>query len=149
VTTNETDPTDDRTPEDDLSEGDESAADEIDLDEAGSTAEPEPSPAEEPEMLRTRAAGDDTAVDEPLLTDATGYQDRWYEIQTGFVDEPGRAVQSAAELLTEVMDDLTRRLATELEAFDAQCGAGDDASTEDLRVAFQRYRSFFDRLLAA
>jgi hypothetical protein len=87
--------------------------------------------------------------DEPLLADATGYQDRWYEIQTGFVDEPSRAVQSAGELLTEVMDDLTRRLTSELEAVDAQHGAGDEASTEDLRVAFQRYRSFFDRLLTA
>jgi hypothetical protein len=28
-------------------------------------------------------------------------------------------------------------------------GKGDNVSTEDLRVALQRYRSFFDRLLAA
>ena len=48
-----------------------------------------------------------------------------------------------------MMDDLTRRLTTELEAFDAGRGAGEDVSTEDLRVTFQRYRSFFDRLLAA
>jgi hypothetical protein len=86
---------------------------------------------------------------EPLLADATGYQDRWYEIQTGFVDEPSRAVQSAGELLTEMMDDLTRRLTSELQAVDARQGAGDEVSTEDLRVAFQRYRSFFDRLLTA
>ena len=47
------------------------------------------------------------------------------------------------------MDDLTRRLSTELQTFDARQGAGDDVSTEDLRVTFQRYRTFFDRLLAA
>ncbi|MGH9231156.1 MAG: hypothetical protein ACRD07_20920 [Acidimicrobiales bacterium] len=105
-----------------------------------------PSVAERSTATHTTAPAD---VDEPLLVDATGYQDRWYEIQTGFVDEPGRAVQSAGELLTEMMDDLTRRLTTELGAFDARPGAGDDASTEDLRVTFQRYRSFFDRLLTA
>jgi hypothetical protein len=96
------------------------------------------------------AAGDvASGVDGPLLADATRYQDRWYEIQTGFVDEPSNAVQSAGELLTEMMDDLTRRLTTELGAFDAGPGAGADISTEDLRVTFQRYRGFFDRLLAA
>ena len=87
-----------------------------------------------------------SGADTPLLTDATGYQDRWYEIQTGFVDEPARAVQDAGELLTEVMDDLTRRLTAEVEAFDTRQGGG-EASTEDLRVTFQRYRTFFDRLL--
>jgi hypothetical protein len=87
-----------------------------------------------------------SGADTPLLTDATGYQDRWYEIQTGFVDEPARAVQNAGELLTEVMDDLTRRITAELEALDTRQGGG-EVSTEDLRVTFQRYRTFFDRLL--
>jgi hypothetical protein len=65
------------------------------------------------------------------------------------VDEPGQAVQSAGELLTELIDDLNRRLTTELEALDARREASDDVSTEDLRVTFQRYRSFFDRLMSA
>jgi hypothetical protein len=88
------------------------------------------------------------AVDEAFLADASGYQDRWNEIQTGFVDEPSRAVQRAGELLTDLMDDLARTLATDLETFGARGGARDEASTEDLRVAFQRCRSYFDRLLA-
>jgi hypothetical protein len=94
-----------------------------------------------------------SGADEPLLADATGYQDRWNQIQTGFVDEPRRAVQSADELLAEVMDDLARTFASELEALEARWGGGDKASdkasTDDLRVAFQRYRSFFNRLLSA
>jgi hypothetical protein len=141
-------------------------------DESQSPTEVEPSALEEPETGPAGVAEEDTVVDgdppdteprssdaatgedapgvdEPLLADATGYQDRWYEIQTGFVDEPRHAVQSAGELLTEMMDDLTRRLTTELERFDAQRGAHEDVSTEDLRVTFQRYRLFFDRLLAA
>jgi hypothetical protein len=138
--------------------------------ELAAEPEPEPSVPNEPEAGTVGMAQDDTLVDResrdveprsdtagdvapgvegPLLADATRYQDRWYEIQTGFVDEPRHAVQSASELLTEMMDDLTRRLTTELGEFDAQRGAGEDVSTEDLRVTFQRYRSFFDRLLAA
>jgi hypothetical protein len=177
MTTNEADRTDDRGLATDVFAPDEAAdepeADEIEEgDEPRLAAEPEPSTPEEPEAEPVGTAEDDTVVDgdpsdteprsggtaaghvtsdvdRPLLADATGYQDRWYEIQTGFVDEPGRAVQSAGELLTEMMDDLTRRLTTELEAFDGQRGPGEDVSTEDLRVTFQRYRSFFDRLLAA
>jgi hypothetical protein len=175
VTTNETDRTDDRGPATEVFAPDESVdepeADEVEeRDESRLAAEPEPSmPAHETEPVGV--AEDDTVVDDdrsdtpgissggagdvasgvdgPLLADATRYQDRWYEIQTGFVDEPGHAVQSAGELLTEMMDDLTRRLTTELGTFDAGRGAGADVSTEDLRVTFQRYRGFFDRLLAA
>ena len=177
MTTNEADRADDRAPATDVFASDESTdepeIDEIAVDgESQLAAEPQPSPADEPETESAQAAEDDTdvdgdrfdteprsagdatgdvasGVDEPLLADATGYQDRWYEIQTGFVDEPNRAVQSAGELLTEVVDDLTRRLSTELQTFDARQGAGDGVSTEDLRVTFQRYRTFFDRLLAA
>jgi hypothetical protein len=172
VTTNEADRTDDQGP---ATEGfasdasvDEPEADEIEeRDESRLGAEPEPSAAAEHETEPVGIAGDDTAVDGdrsdaaassvdaasgvdgPLLADATRYQDRWYEIQTGFVDEPHHAVQTAGELLTEMMDDLTRRLTTELGTVDAGPGAGGDVSTEDLRVTFQRYRAFFDRLLAA
>jgi hypothetical protein len=173
-TTDETD-VDDFTPDEsrvDESRADESGTDETDVDdeselsaEGDTVVEGEPPPAEpsapddrraaesQPEAALggTDAAATDLApgADESLLADATGYQDRWYEIQTGFVDEPSRAVQSAGELLTEVMDDLTRRLTTELEALDGRQGAGDEVSTEDLRMAFQRFRSFFDRLLTA
>jgi hypothetical protein len=175
VTTNEADRTEDRGPATEVFAPDESVdepeADEIEeSDESRSAAEPEPPAPAEHETEPVGVAGDDTVVDDdrsdtgtssvaagdvasggdaPLLADATRYQDRWYEIQTGFVDEPGHAVQSAGELLTEMMDDLTRRLTTELGTFEAGRGAGPDVSTEDLRVTFQRYRVFFDRLLAA
>jgi hypothetical protein len=174
VTTNETDRTDDRGP---ATEGfapdesvDEPEADEVvERDESRLAAEAEPStPAHETEPVgvaeddtvvdgdrsdtpTSSGAADDvgSGVDGPLLADPTRYQDRWYEIQTGFVDEPRHAVQGAGELLTEMMDDLTRRLTTELGTFGASQGADEDISTEDLRVTFQRYRAFFDRLLAA
>jgi hypothetical protein len=154
VTTNDADRTHDRVLEPDEA-ADEPEASRIEEGEAvGLAAGPEPA-QDERELGRVGTADDDTVVDGdrsdtgPLLADATRYQDRWYEIQTGFVDEPRHAVQNAGELLTEMMDDLTRKLTNELGALDARGGAGDHVSTEDLRVTFQRYRAVFDRLLAA
>jgi hypothetical protein len=152
VTTNEADRTEDRVFEPDDAADDPEAGRIEDGEEPGMAEGVEPA-QDERETGPVGTTEADAVVDDdrsgPLLADATGYQDRWYEIQTGFVDQPRDAVQNAAELLTEMMDDLTRRLTTELGAFDAPRGAGDEVSTEDLRVTFQRYRSFFDRLLAA
>lgn len=82
-----------------------------------------------------------------LLTDADGFRDRWDRVQTGFVDEPRSAVQQADALVSEVIDELSRSLAAERERLEGRWSAGEDTSTEDLRVALQRYRDFFDRLL--
>jgi hypothetical protein len=152
VTTNETSRADDRDPATDVFAPDEAADEPTEGDEPRLVEEPAP---EADQTAPVGIAQDDTivegdpSVDGPLLADATRYQDRWYEIQTGFVDEPRHAVQSAGELLTEMMDDLTRRLTTELGASDVPQRGDDGVSTEDLRVTFQRYRAFFDRLLAA
>lgn len=83
-----------------------------------------------------------------LLADADGFRDRWDRVQTGFVDEPRSAVQQADVLVSEVMDELSRSLSAERERLEGRWSAGEDTSTEDLRVALQRYRDFFDRLLA-
>jgi hypothetical protein len=74
---------------------------------------------------------------------------RWREIQAGFVDEPRQAVQDADRLVADLMQRLARMFATEREQLEARWSAGDSVSTEDLRLGLQRYRSFFERLLAA
>jgi hypothetical protein len=78
---------------------------------------------------------------------ATAYQDRWNELKGEFVDDPRHTVRRIDGLVGEVLDELEqvfRRQRGELES-----GTADEsASTEDLRVAFGRYREFFDRLLA-
>ncbi|MEA2180017.1 MAG: hypothetical protein QOG77_3314 [Solirubrobacteraceae bacterium] len=78
-----------------------------------------------------------------------GFGYRWQELQAGFVDEPQRAVARADELVSEVMQRIDEGFANERERLEAQWGRGEDVSTEDLRVALQRYRSFFRRLLSA
>jgi hypothetical protein len=90
------------------------------------------------------AAGDAT----PLLADGEGFQSRWEDIQVRFVDEPRGAVEDADALVATVMQRLAESFAQERERLEAQWGRGEDISTEDLRIALQRYRSFFQRLLS-
>jgi hypothetical protein len=73
---------------------------------------------------------------------------RWDDIQAGFVDEPRRAVQDADSLVAETMQQLANTFARERNDLEQQWGRGDNVSTEDLRIAFRRYRSFFKRLLS-
>jgi hypothetical protein len=75
------------------------------------------------------------------------FRTRWTDIQTGFVDEPRRAVEQADALVAEVIKRLANSFAEERSKLEGQWGRGDDVSTEDLRVSLRRYRSFFDRLL--
>jgi len=74
---------------------------------------------------------------------------RWEEIQASFVDKPQQAVEEADSLVSDLMQRVTGGLTTERERLETQWAAGDDVSTEDLRVALTRYRTFFDRLLKA
>lgn len=73
---------------------------------------------------------------------------QWDAIQTGFVDEPRRAVEQADELVAGAMKRLAEVFAAERGQLESQWDRGDDVSTEDLRIALQRYRAFFGRLLS-
>jgi len=86
---------------------------------------------------------------EPLLPSdqSERFTSRWQEIQAGFVDEPQQSVEQADALVADLMQRLAAIFSDEREQLEAQWAQGDDVSTEDLRVALMRYRSFFDRLL--
>jgi hypothetical protein len=75
------------------------------------------------------------------------FRSRWSNVQTAFVDEPRRSVEDADKLVASVMQQLAAGFANERSGLEQQWDQGDNVSTEDLRVALQRYRSFFDRLL--
>jgi len=77
-----------------------------------------------------------------------GLRSRWSEVQTAFVDEPRRAVEQADGLVASAMKRLAEVFAEERSKLEQQWDRGDNVSTEDLRIALQRYRSFFHRLLA-
>jgi len=93
---------------------------------------------------------DETNGAEPLFptTEAETFRSRWTEVQTGFVDEPRHAVEQADGLVAEMMKQLAEVFADERSKLEEQWSRGDDISTEDLRQALRRYRSFFDRLLS-
>jgi len=75
------------------------------------------------------------------------FRSRWNEIQGKFVDEPRSAVEQADELVTEVIELITEMFNNEHRSLEAQWNKGNDVSTEDLRIALQRYRSFFNSLV--
>jgi hypothetical protein len=99
----------------------------------------------------TAAAPVDTEPSQPLLdaeqTDT--FSREWADVQTGFVDEPRQAVERADTLVADVMQRLASSFSDERQRLESQWDRGEDVSTEDLRVALKRYRSFFQRLLSA
>ena len=75
-------------------------------------------------------------------------REHWTNIQAAFVDEPRKAVEDADGLVAQAMKRLAETFADERSNLEKQWDQGDQVSTEDLRLALQRYRSFFDRLLS-
>jgi hypothetical protein len=94
------------------------------------------------------AEGDVRATQLFASDEAGRLRGRWDAIQTSFVDEPRRAVEDADALVAAAMKRLAEIFADERAGLEGQWDRGDDVSTEDLRLALQRYRSFFGRLLA-
>jgi|SRR5271170_1439439 len=93
------------------------------------------------------------AAQEPNLplfarNDTQDFRSRWEKIQIGFVDEPRQAVEQADELVAGAIKRLAEVFATERHKLEAEWDKTNNVSTEDLRVALRRYRSFFDRLLS-
>lgn len=86
----------------------------------------------------------------PLLSpeEANDFRARWDAIQVSFVDEPRSAVQEADGLVAVTTKRLAETFAAERTKLDAQWERGENVSTEDLRLALRRYRSFFGRLLS-
>jgi hypothetical protein len=99
------------------------------------------------EAARTPPAPQERA---PLFPDTElgDFRHRWQNVQAGFVDDPRTAVRQADELVASVMKRLADVFADERSRLEHDWDKGGDVSTEDLRQALQRYRSFFDRLLS-
>jgi hypothetical protein len=113
------------------------------------TPSPAPPPAKRPRFSPTSLRR--TTRRSSILLFAPGAADsfrtRWLDIQASFVDEPGRSVEQADLLVAEVMKQLAKTFAEKRAKLDPQLVQGETISTEDLRIALQHYRSFFDRLL--
>jgi hypothetical protein len=75
------------------------------------------------------------------------FNGRWSETQASFVDEPRLAVQQADALVSDVIAKISDSFGAQRAQLEGQWDRGGEVSTEDLRQTFQRYRSFFSRLL--
>jgi len=82
------------------------------------------------------------------MPETDNFRNRWHDIQGSFVDEPKHAVEQADQLVASVMKRLAEVFAAERSKLESDWAKGGDVSTEDLRQALRRYRSFFDRLLS-
>ncbi len=107
----------------------------------------------EEEQAQTMGATGDVPESERLealfpADAAANFRSRWADVQSGFVDDPRRAVAQGDELVAEVMQSLAESFAHERERLEDELAHTGEASTETLRVGLRRYRSFFDRLLS-
>jgi hypothetical protein len=86
----------------------------------------------------------------PLFSaeEATDFRSQWGAIQVNFVDEPRQVVEQADHLVAVAMKRLAEMFAAERARLEGHWDRGDNVSTEDLRLALQRYRSFFGRILS-
>lgn len=101
---------------------------------------------EAPRPAARAAAGDE---DDAFLPEdrMDGLRSQWDDVQAGFVDDPRAAVQNAHGLVQDLVDELTATFSRERDNLEGQWNSG-NVDTEALRVALQRYRAFFNRLLS-
>jgi len=81
-------------------------------------------------------------------SEAQDFRAKWERTQAAFVDEPRNSVEEADQLVASAMKRLAEVFADERAKLEREWDRGDSVSTEDLRIALRRYRSFFDRLLS-
>jgi hypothetical protein len=115
-----------------------------DLARAGSRARADEVRGEDPEPDGAFSEKLDALFSPEMAND---FRSQWTNIQTRFVDDPRQAVRDGDELVAQVMKSLAESFANERDRVEAHLQDGGEASTELLRVALRRYRSFFERLL--
>jgi hypothetical protein len=96
-------------------------------------------------------AAESSSSSHPALfpqNESEDFRSRWHDIQSRFVDEPRHSVEEADQLVAAVTSRIAEVFANERATLEGEWSKGQDVSTEDLRQALRRYRSFFDRLLS-
>jgi len=113
--------------------------------EAAPEAPSAEAPAAEPAIAQQDSPTHDVLVGDDDLADLRA---RWAGVQAAFVDDPKDCVQQADTLVSDLFEHLTTGFAEVRSRLEEQWSRGEEASTEDLRLALMHYREFFERLLA-
>jgi hypothetical protein len=79
--------------------------------------------------------------------EARKFRARWQVIQSKFVDDPRDSVKQADDLVADIIKNVTMSFSDRRVSLEKQWNSGQNISTEDMRQALKRYRSFFERLL--
>ena len=79
--------------------------------------------------------------------EAGKFRTQWLNIQSKFVDNPRESVREADDLVASMLKSVTMSFHNRRSSLEKEWNGGGNVSTEDLRLALKRYRSFFDRLL--
>ena len=109
------------------------------------TEVPQPESAEPTPAPTVDASGTESLIGG---IDLSGLRSRWDDVQAAFVDDPRECVQKADHLVSDVVEQLTTGFAQARSRLEEQWSLGQEASTEELRLALKRYREFFQRLLS-
>jgi hypothetical protein len=114
------------------------------------TTEPAQAVGSPAQIAGSSAAGNGSSDDDSLFAsdELSGLRSRWDDVQSGFVDDPRDCVQKADSLVSDLVDRLSDGFSEARSRLEEQWARGEEASTEDLRLALKRYRAFFERLLA-
>jgi len=98
----------------------------------------------------TQSTMKEDAVLAPLFTQhaATDFRSRWDVVQRSFVDDPRDAVRAGDELVAQVIKSLAETFADQRSDLESSHDKEGTPTTENLRLALRRYRSFFERLLS-
>jgi hypothetical protein len=110
--------------------------------EPAATAETE---REIPPAAAAPGAVPESIRDTPVATDGASPGVRWHEIQATFVDDPRACVELAAGIVDDSVEALVLSVRERQHALLSGWQRG-DAGTEELRVALQQYRTFWNRL---
>ena len=93
----------------------------------------------------------DRPDDGPILStdQLASLRRRWGAVQAGFVDDPRRAVEVADDIVAEAVGALQAAIDDRRREVAEPWREDADASTDALLVAFQSYRSVFERVLSS
>lgn len=101
-----------------------------------SNSEPVPAQSDENTRLPWLAHGD---IDE--------LRSHWTSIQSQFVDQPCTAIEQADALVADAVERIQKLFTDRQNELRDRWIQRDDASTEELRLALQEYRSFLNSIL--
>lgn len=104
------------------------------------------------QSVENRTAASMNEEDERLVAlfedeESSKFRTQWLNIQSKFVDNPRESVREADELVASILKSVTMSFHNRRSSLEKEWNSGGNVSTEDMRLALKRYRSFFDRLL--